>query len=216
MRKPGPAPITLTLSPSGLYGSLYAEDVQVTYLTEDFNRVEWLHSKLQTAMDETNFAKPIIVTTAVNAPLQVGISPCGFDSAVPLGPESFDNLQHVLSRFNITRYTITGAPSSPTIMQELLPIANEHARRLDYFKAYLARVQDNISYQDLIAFQSEAFSYLTSTGLAAAGLDINESNCLITSLTEGTIHYIPSTQTARTVGWSCTLEVRTLSSRLTY
>jgi len=217
MRKPGPAPIVFTLSASGLNSTAYVEDMQCTYDVMDFNRPEFLHSRLQNSMDETNFSKPIIVVSATNAPVQVGIESCGFSNAVPLGPETTDNLKYYLSRFNISRFTVIGAPSSPSNILAIVPVANEHKRRLDYFKAYLARVQENISYQDLLAFRNDfTFPYLTATGLSASGLDINVSNCILTDFKEGTVHFTPSTQTARTIGWSATVEVWTYSSRLTF
>lgn len=213
MANPGPFPIAFTLSASSISSTVYAEDVQVKYITKVFNRDEYLNSKLQQAQDYTTNARPIIVTNAVNAPVQIGIESCGFSATVPLGPED-DNLSNVLQRQNIIEYTIKGADSSPSAVLSLEPIANDHRARLDQFEAYLATLGQNISYQLLIQLRSGNFPYLTSTGLDASGIDISQSNCLISDFQAGTTYFNPSTQTAVARGWSLTIQVISFSTRL--
>lgn len=213
-RKTGPSPILFTLPSSGITATVYSDDVQIKFATRDFDRQEWVNSKLQQSMDVATFAKPIIVTNAVNAPVQVAQEGCGFSSSVPLGPDD-SNLSNILQRQNIKEYQISGTPSSPSAVQSLLNISNDHRARLDQFDAYLAELGQNVSYQFLLNLRNQNFSYLTTTGLSASGIDINETNtCLISSFQSGVVFFDPYTSTARATGWSMTVQVINFSTRI--
>lgn len=211
-RKPGPSQLTFTLAASGLSSVTYAIDVDQTFQVEDFVREEWLNSRISSAMDETTYAKPIIQTNAVNAPIQVGIEGCGFSNSVPVGPETTTTLTNALQRKNVKRYTIQGADSSPTAISNLYPVLIDHVQRMDQFNAYKASLGQNIPYQMLLGYRNQNFEYLTSTGLTVSGLDISESNCLIESFDSGTTYFTPATSTARTKGWSMVLLVISFQS----
>lgn len=213
--KPGESPLLFTLPASGLSATVYASGVDTKFTVRDFNRDEWLNSRLQGAQTLLNNARPIILTNATNSQVQVAIGDgdCSFPYAVPLGPED-NNIPYILQRQNITEYSISGANSSPSAVASLQPIATAHKKLLDKFDAYLAELGQNISYERLIALRSETFSYLTTTGMSISGLDINVSNvALISDFNMGTVHYNVATNTAITKGWSATIQIITFQSR---
>lgn len=216
-RKPGPSQLIFTLAASGISSTIYAEDVQIKYATKDFNREEWSNSKLQQAMDAVTFAKPIIQSSAVNSPIQVGIESCGFSNIVPLGPDDA-NLANILQRQVITEFTITGSPSAPSAVEALRPVALDHKKRLDQFDEYLAELGQNISYQRLLALRGETFSYLTNTGLSVTdALDSSfnlSGTALLTDLSSYVVYYNPTALTAKAVGWTATIQVITFESRV--
>lgn len=208
-RKPGPTPVSFN---SGAILT-YADDISFEFLYEDFNREEFSPQRLLRAKDETTFAEPIIVKNAVNAPVQIGMEPCGFNNPVYLGPED-DYLDSILRRWNISQFTLTGAPSSPSAIDSLRTIAIDHKKRLDKFQAYQDSLSRDVSYQYLIALQSETFAYLQGgLTLTMSAINISASNCLISQFNEGVVHENRVSSTALSVGWSATIQVRSDVSR---
>lgn len=213
-RLPTATPLSLTLSASSINTTLYVGDVIQTYLVKDFVREEFLNSRINQAQDNVTYARPTIVTNAVNAPVQIAVESCGFANAVPLGPEDL-NLPNVFQRMNITQYEITGTPSSPSAVASLIPVWDEHKRRLDYFEYYLDELKQNISYQRLLELRGLNFWYLTSTGLTI--VDPYQfgtvNNCLVTDFNAGVIHVDRANGVAVTEGWKMTVQSISITTR---
>lgn len=212
-------PITITLSASSLGPlTLYVTDIQRSYEFTDFKRVEYSNKRYWSSIDSTSYAEPTIVKSATNIPIQIGIeSPCGFANALNLGPED-NNLSNIYQRLNSVVYEITSSPSSPSSVNSLKAIADEHKRRKDMFDYYLTVRDENISYQLLQQLTGQNFNYLTTTGLTVVdAYDFGTiTNCLIKEYSEGVVHTNPVTQTAITSDWKLTLEVITITTRATY
>src|SRR5690242_8519248 len=92
----------VTVISSGASSTLYADEVQYTFVTEPFDRVEFSNEKLRAAKT-SNGAVPLIVTTFGGLPIQLGIV-CTGDSPRPLTPDDA-NAANIKQRFNIDRFT---------------------------------------------------------------------------------------------------------------
>ena len=217
--KPGSTPITFinTVSPT-VSGVLYCDDVSFTRTLQNFSRVEFDHAKLRTAPTTTG-ATPLIVQGFGNKPIQL-LTTCTGDIPRPLTPMDSDYTSE-LQRFNINRYTITGAANPDTTIAALFSIWSDHAIRLNRFDMYLNVVNLEMSIDFLQnTLQPLTFSYLTSTNLTLSGPALSGSltNMLITALDIGVEYEAPNISDSGATStvlqsFTMTVENRTISSQ---
>ena len=119
-------------------------------------------------------------------------------------------------RFDCHRYEITFLENQNSVIDAIAPTARQHSLYLSRFQADLKKRGAYASYEQLLTWQTETFSYLTSTSVSISGSQISsESNCLITGFTRGVMIEVPgSTQNIVLKGGSLTLEIRTIESDL--
>ena len=206
-----PAGSLITFVNSGASSLLYADRVEREFLTEKFDRLEYSNAKLREAPTASG-AKPIIVTTFGNKPIQLA-STCTGDAARPLGPDD-SNISNIKKRFNTTRYTITGSASLASSVDAVNTIYQTHAGYLDRFDLHLEKAQMELSYGALVNLQSQNFSFLLSTGLSAVGVSIGGtlSDAIIVKYSSSPEFLITSSGAiAKT--WSMTLDIRTVTAR---
>lgn len=207
----------ITFSTPSSTSSVFVEEVTLQAVYEPFTRSEFDVSKLRQAPTD-NGSIPIIGQGIGGKPIQLG-SACTGDTARPLGPNSLANTQNILQRFNIQRFTIKGAASYASEVFKLKAIADAHLRLLQQFD-YHVQVANSleVSYNSLIALQSETFSYLTTTGLTMSGIPVGGtySNCLISQFEEGVLYTseamgVPSNEMIKE--FSITVDLRTITSQ---
>lgn len=206
-----PTGSTITFSGSA-EATLYVDSVEYEFTVEPFERSEFSNSKLREAPTASG-AKPMIVSTFGNFPLQLA-STCTGDSARPLTPDD-SNINSIKQQFNIQKYTIGGAATYSTAISTMFSTATDHAKRLSKFQLHIEKAQMELSYTALVALQAEDFSYLTATGLNVSGVALGGSlsDVLITEFRPGVLYTITSSGTL-IHDWSMSLEVRTISDRV--
>lgn len=192
--------------------SVYVDTVEYEFVVEPFDRVEYSNPKLRSAPTSSG-AQPMIVNTFGNKPIQLASS-CTGDSARPLIPDD-SNINSIKQQFNIDRYTISGSPSVAAQVDALYTVAKAHIKLLSKFQLHLEKANMELSYTALVAMQSETFSYLTSTGLDMTGASLGGtvSDVLITKFSPG-VAYLISSSGSMIKDWSMTVEVRTISDRV--
>lgn len=206
-----PGGSTITFSGSAV-ATMYVDSVEYEFVVEPFERLEYSNSKLREAPTSSG-AKPMIVTTFGNKPIQLASS-CTGDSARPLTPDD-SNINSIKQQWNIQRYTLGGAATLSTAIDTIFSTAQDHSKRLSKFQLHLEKAQMDLSYSTLVTMQSETFSYITATGLDVAGTSLGGSlsDVLITEFRPGVLYTITSSGTL-VHDWSMTLEVRTISDRV--
>lgn len=206
-----PTGSTITFSGSA-DAVLYVDSVEYEFIVEPFERLEYSNSKLREA-PTTSGAKPMIVNSFGNKPIQLA-STCTGDSARPLTPDD-DNINNIKKQFNISRYTIGGAPTTASAIDTIYSTATDHAKRVSRFQLHLEKSNMELSYPALIALQAETFSYLTASGLNVTGTALGGaiSNVLITEFRPGVLYTITSSGNL-IKGWSMTFETRSISDRV--
>lgn len=195
--------------------SLYASEVTRTKIIEPFTRVEFSNDKLRGAKNDLG-GLPMIVTTIANTPIQLSIS-CAGDSPRPLTPDSISNLNSINQKFVIDRFTMRGTPQDISSLEVVLAQAIDHENRLQKFVYHATKANSDISYNDLVALQSETFSYLTSTGVSIAGnvLGGTYTNMLIVSFDMDFTHEVRQRDGSvlRLASWSMVIDQRAISSQ---
>ncbi len=197
MLNPVGASFTLTQSPT-LLCTMIVESLSFQVLYEPFDRAEFEFSRLREVHASTG-EKRLLGENLAGKPYQV-VYGCSDQQAVPLRPLTETAFDQVKKRFKIRRYTITGALSELVDVTALQTVAANHLELLAEFQGYQARVSGDISYVDLVAYQSWQFNLagggpnLTQTGITMAGtaLDVTETNMLISAMSAETTLSIPT------------------------
>lgn len=192
--------------------SLMLDDLAITTEHQLFQRQEFEHNKLRQAKN-TDGSTAIFITLLGGRVAQLA-STCGaIQSVRPVTPDDSD-INNIEQRFNITRYQLTGGPSSAASVNALKTLAALHQVLLARFEAHQAITQLDVSYQELVTLQAETFSYLTTTGISMSGAALDNStvsNILVTQFNAPVMYEIPTPQTL-IKGWSATIEVRTIQA----
>lgn len=201
--------------------ALIIADHKKSQITEPFDRLEYSYNRLKSAPNDLG-QKALQATLLGNTPAQIVIGSISFQQTLVLKPDvtsTSSNFQNFKKKFNITRYEITGGASLNDNVNAVQVIAKNHAQQLSKFQAYLQKSASlDTSYEELLALQSENFSYLTTTGISAVGniMEGTVTNVLITSFTPS-IEYEELLNEAGDdydllKSFSMTLEVRTITS----
>lgn len=209
-----PEGATLIISTGLSSSTVIVGDISYTNVYQPFDRMEFDNTRLREARAATG-ERRIIIELLGGKPAQI-LTSCADDTAVPLIPNSTTTFNLVAQRFNINRYSITGAISTAANVNLLYSLASSHQKLLAKFDAYLKRSTGDISYADLVTLQSETFNYLTTTGISASGtcLESTVNNILITSINVDNSFSIPMFNGGNEFykNYSITFESRTLSS----
>lgn len=208
--------LTFTIAASSLSASIVIEgDLGYSPVTQDFTRKEYSNAYLMN-LPEDDGSEPVWLTNVAGGKIQVDYN-CGSSSG-PRNPSTDDNnLDSIMKKFTIDRYTIKGGPSSPSAIDNLYNVAKDHARRLAVFDSYVKRFEQKLSYGYIYGLRNETFSYLTTTGLNVTGTALTKTNCLIRSFNAGVTHENPTAGTIVAKDWSITLDVITsIDSQLVY
>lgn len=200
----------ITFVPGASY-SLYADTVEREFIIEKFDRLENSNVKRREAPTTTG-AKPLLGTTFGGKPIQLA-STCTGDVIRPLGPDD-DNINTIKRRFNITRYTIAGAPSYATQVDAIHALAIVHAQKLDRFDLHLEKLQMELSITKIETLRSETFSFLLTTGLNLTGISIGGTltSALIYRFTSSPA-YLISSSGALVKDWTAVVDIRTDTAR---
>lgn len=173
MIKPIGSILTLVASASSINVDLVVDSVAIGFATEAFQRMEFSNSRRNSAKN-TAGATAMIMSAFGNIPVQVSSTCQGGFPVLDLAPDD-DNIDDIRKQFNITRFSVQGAPSLSANIDQVQLIANDHKQRLARFQKYLGEVGMDISVTEIDLLRLETFSYLTSTSASVAG------NSLITS-----------------------------------
>jgi hypothetical protein len=214
--KPAGSPLTFTLAASSVNATVVIDgDIREKYITLDFIRKEWSNAFLMD-LQEADGSEPIYIKNVAGGKIQIDFD-CG-DSSGPRSVATDDNnLNNIMKKFTIQRYSIKGGPSSPSAVESLLTVSRDHTRRLAVFDSYIKRFDQKLSYGYVYGLRTETFSYLTTTGLSASGATMSQSNILIRDFDAGSTHENPRTATIVAKDWSMTVDVITLiDSQLVY
>lgn len=194
--------------------SVLVADVSYAALYTPFDRMEYDNNKLRDARAATG-ERRIIIEMLGGKPAQI-LTTCVSDTPVPLIPDSDTIFNLVARRFNIVRYTISGAISDADDVNYLYSLSASHQALLAKFDRYVKRSTGDTSYEDLVTLQSETFSYLTTTGVTAAGtcLESTVSNILITSVSVNNAFSIPNSIGGNDFykTYNISFEIRSISS----
>lgn len=210
---PGFSPLTFTIS--GSSHTTYVDEVSLAFSVEPFIRQEFTSEKLRSAplSDGTH---SIVEPNIAGTPHQFIFSFTG-DSARPLGPTTLANLNNAYQRFNIARYTLRGAPTDAASLNALQVVSLAHAKLLNNFEYHITKGSVEINYANVVALQSETFSYLTSTNTSMSGDSLGQtvSNILITQFSIGVAYEVTESSGAKTLmyDWNMTAEVRSIESQ---
>lgn len=201
--------------------TLFVSDVKVSFITEFFDRLEFQHARLNSAPNSVG-QHALKTTLLGDTRAQIVIGALSFTPVVPQNPDvlvSGSNFGNVKKKFNILRYELSGAPSDSGSVSNVLTTAKNHIQQLAVFQAYLDKASNmDTEYNELIALQSETFSYLTNTGISMSGNSLNGTvdNILITSFSPDVVYEYPTDlvggyQLFQT--WTATIDVRTITDK---
>lgn len=197
---------------AGASSILYVDEVGYSFVNEPFDRVEFSNDKLRAATTAAG-ATPLIQTNWTGQRIQLGIV-CTGDSPRPLNSDD-SNASNIKQRFNIERFTLNGAVSLASEVDEVRIIAEAHQKLLSKFQYHIAKGGMDISYLGLVAMQAETFSYLTSTGLTVTGPAIGTGTNMLLSSFSTDVAYEVSLPTSGSLvlqKWSAVVESRSITS----
>lgn len=201
---------------SGLSGtaSLIVSDLSYSSTFEPFDRLEFDNDKLRDARTATG-ERRIIIELLGGKAAQITTT-CIDNTAVPLVPNSDSVFNLVARKFQILRITVTGAISNAADVNTLYTMNDAHQELLAQFQAHQKRAGGDTAYSDLITLQSDSLSYLTTTGVSAAGssLESTISDVLITNIVVNNAFSIPNSLGGNTFykTFTLTLEKRSIES----
>ena len=195
---PAPEGSTLIVTNGLSSATVIVGDISYTTLYQPFDRIEFDNNKLRDARAATG-ERRIIIEMLGGKPAQI-LTTCVSDTAVPLVPNSNTVFNNMAQRFDIIRWTVTGAISDADDVNYLYSIAEAHQALLAQFDAHIKQGSSDTSYEILITLQSENFSYLTTTGITAAGscLESTVSNVLLTNIVVNNSFSIPNALSSNT------------------
>lgn len=203
-----------SLSPT-VSGLLYIDELTVSEVFQNFDRLEFSNVKLREAPTATG-AKPLIVQAFGNQPIQL-LTTCTGDVPRPLGPDD-SNISLIKQRWNITRYTLRGAANTYTDVFNLMNVHQSHLVHLNAFDLYLGELSMDLSIGYITGtLQELTFSNITTTGFALAGnvLGGTLTNLLISSFDADAMYDSPlndgSGNSTVLYGFTATIENRTLN-----
>lgn len=208
--------LTFVLSASSVSATVLIDgDVRYKTITQDFIRKEFSNAFLEN-LPEADGSMPQYVTNVVGGKVHVDYD-CGDYSGPRATTPDDANLNNIMKKFTIERWTIKGAPSSPSAIDQLATVARDHARRLAVFDSYIKRFDQKLSYGYIYGLRSETFAYLTTTGLNVSGAAMTKNNILIRDLDLGISHENPRLGVVVTKDWSMVVDIITLiDSQLVY
>lgn len=176
--------------------SLTVEDVQFSFVSEFFDRVEFSHEKLRNAKN-VDGSIPIFLPLFAGKVVQIMTTCNTFSTVRPITPDDAD-IDNIHKRWDIRLYSIKGLPNLASNVATVWNTAQAHKVLLDRFQAHQAIANSDVSFQYLESVsQPETFSFITSTGYTISGPSLNqtETNTLIRSMTVSTAYQVPSGQT---------------------
>lgn len=195
--------------------TVYASDITRAKIIEPFTRNEFSNDRLRAVKNDLG-GLPMIVTTIANTPIQISIT-CAGDSPRPLTPDSISNLNAINQQFITYRYTIRGISQDISVLETIANQALVHAQYLQKFQYHQTKVQSDISYNNLVALQSENFDYLQTTNVFLGGpaLGGTLTNILIVSFELDVSHEVTQANgsTLRMANWSMVCDQRTITSQ---
>ena len=204
--------LTLTIGATSL--TLFVDEVRDTFLNQGFERTEFSYDRLLQAPNLVDGSMPVIIYGFGNVPVQI-TSTCSSITPRVLLPDDAV-VGSVKQRFNIHQYELVLSENLAATIDSIASTAQTHANYLARFDADMGKRSMKVSYEQLITWQSETFSYLTSTTVSMSGSQVpSESNLLITNYQRGVLVEVPgTTQDVVLKGGSLTLQVRAISSAI--
>jgi len=204
--------IVLTIADTPL--TLFVDELKDSYTTQAFERPEFSYHRLLQAPNQVDGSMPVIVYGFGNVPTQItstcsSIAPRVLTADDPVIPE-------ILQRKNIHQYEIPLIENLAATVDAIPATARQHSLFLARFEADMKKRSEYVSYEQLLAWQAENFSYLTSTNVSISGVQIpSESNCLIVNFQRGVAVEVPgSVQNVILKGGSITLQIITIESAI--
>lgn len=177
----------ISFTKSGASADGYVSNIEITFFCETFDRAEYRNERLNQAPTLSG-AQPQYATNLAGQIIQQGIT-CTGDSARPIGADD-NNLDNIKRKFNVTRYTVTGALSTKANVDQLQVWAIDHQKQWTAtFKRHQEIVSnEKISYGALLNFQNNTFTAITTTGISVTGIPLGGvwiNNIYINSFKQG-------------------------------
>lgn len=177
----------------------FVDDIRWSFSTQEFERLEFDHQRLQQARLAANGAVAQIVQMLGGVPAEVVISTAVYPGYVPrpLIPNSYPTTwQNIKQSINIVTYTISckdPSNANPSgAVDSLESLAIDGRKRIRAFNTRLGVIGGDISYEQLQSFQADNIQTIYwDTGIPMSGPDISISNALVTAFSTSTDFAVP-------------------------
>lgn len=201
---PQGAKLTFLQTASSINSIVIVDDVSYSFDNLQFERKEYSNDYLMN-LPNSDGTYPIFQKSILGKAIQTEFVGCGENSTRNILPDDA-NVDNILRKFTIKKYTIKGGPSNPSAVDALDALAKDHMRRYTVFEGFFKLFGLKLSYQYIYNLRNETFNYITQSGLSMSAFSgssvINETNCLIKSFTNGFLYRNPSNNYMIVKDWS--------------
>lgn len=189
--------------------ALFVDDIKQTFVIQQIERDEFKHQRQRTVLEDSGIA-PILITKFAGGFAQLSYT-CANVTVRPTIPDDV-NIFNIYQRWQILRYTVTGAPSLVSSVGSVYSIFQVHKVYLGVLDTHYAIAKGDVSIQELETLQTDSiFNTIQTTGLTVSSNSIGTlTNCLISNFTIDYAYEIPlnSAGTSNTLyqSWSATID----------